>query len=433
MKRALIITYYWPPSGGAGVQRWLKFVKYLPDEGWIPVVVTPENPEMPYIDESLIKDIPASAEILKLPIFEPYGLYNKLTGKKKGTKFQHGFLNDGSRSSSFAEKLAVWIRGNIFIPDARVLWVRPTVRYLMRYLRENPVDIIITTGPPHSIHLIGRQLKRKLNIPWVADYRDPWTGIYYFDKLMLTAPAKNIHRKLEKACLNEADHLITVGATMQKDFGALTSTPVSVITNGYDQSDYENIPAGVAKKFTLLYTGMFLPDQNPVELWQVLKELTIENQQFKSLLELRFIGKTDAGIVQEIMNNELNDFLQLSSYVPHEDLPGIQHQAALLLLSINRIQNAPYILTGKVFEYLASRKPILAICPEESDVAAIIKETNTGWVVPFHNKEVLRQTILEAFDDYINNRSRFQPILLERYSRKSLTTALSEIMNKLVS
>lgn len=165
----------------------------------------------------------------------------------------------------------------------------------------------------------------------------------------------------------------------------------------------------------------------------MLKELTIENQQFKSLLELRFIGKTDAGIVQEIMNNELNDFLQLSSYVPHEDLPGIQHQAALLLLSINRIQNAPYILTGKVFEYLASRKPILAICPEESDVAAIIKETNTGWVVPFHNKEVLRQTILEAFDDYINNRSRFQPILLERYSRKSLTTALSEIMNKLVS
>lgn len=433
MKRVLIITYYWPPSGGAGVQRWLKFVKYLPDEGWTPVVVTPENPEMPYIDESLLKDIPAGTEIMRLPIAEPYTLYNKLTGKKKGTKFQHGFLKEKDQSPSWAEKVAIWIRGNVFIPDARVLWVRPTVRFLTEYLRKNPVDLIVTTGPPHSIHLIGKQLKKKCRIPWIADFRDPWTGIYYFDKLMLSAPAKKYHQMLEKSSFNQADHLITVGSTMQRDFRKLTPTPVSVITNGYDHSDYESVTPLQPHKFTLLYTGMFLPDQNPKELWQVLKELSNENADFESSLDLQFIGKTDAGIIDDIHQHGLSRFLKLSAYVPHEELPARQQHAALLLLSINRIQNAPYILTGKVFEYLASGKPILAICPAESDVAKIIRETSTGWIVPFNCEKLLKQALLEAFADFTNKSSRFTPHHREKYSRKSLTKELTEIMNAVVA
>ncbi|MBE9481851.1 MAG: glycosyl transferase family 1, partial [Bacteroidetes bacterium] len=175
MKKVLIITYYWPPSGGAGVQRWLKFVKYLREFGWEPIVYTPENPEAPDIDNSLEKDIPDNLTVIKRKIWEPYTAYKKFIGQEKEQKINAGFLSE-NKKPKLSENISVWIRGNFFIPDARKFWIKPSVKFLTNYLKNNPVDAMISSGPPHSMHMIALGLKQRLGIPWLADFRDPWTN-----------------------------------------------------------------------------------------------------------------------------------------------------------------------------------------------------------------------------------------------------------------
>ncbi len=430
MKKVLIITYYWPPSGGAGVQRWLKFVKHLRENNWEPVVYTPLNPEIPYRDESLLHDIPTDIEVISTKIFEPYAWYNMLTGKKKNAPFQHGFLKDQQdKKPRFSEQLAIWIRGNFFIPDARTFWVRPSVRFLRDYVKKHPVDLIVSSGPPHSLHLIAKGLKKNSHLPWVADFRDPWTGIYYFDKLKLTALAKKIHHRLEQQCLDTADHIITVGQTMKNDFARQTTTPITVVTNGFDEEDFAEKGHSPSEKFSIFYSGMFLPDQNPPELWQVLQEIVNENIAFAQQLELRFIGRCDAKILQGISDHDLNPYLVLEDYVPHAALPALQQAASLLLLSINRIENASYILTGKVFEYLAAARPILAFCPDNSDVANIINETRSGYTIAFGQKSRLKTLLLELFMQHQNNQLRLTGQDVSAYSRKALTKQMADIFN----
>ncbi len=432
MKRVLIITYYWPPSGGSGVQRWLKFVKYLREFGWEPVVYTPVNPEMPYEDTSLLCDEPDGLEVLKTKIFEPYQLYNLFTGRKRKARFQHGFLkSDKSEFQSLSQRLSVWIRGNLFVPDARMCWIKPSVKFLTKYLRNHPVDAIVSTGPPHSMHLIALKIKQKTDIPWLADFRDPWTGIYYFDKLQVGRKALRKHKRLEKECLDKADILVTVGRTMQHDFKALTATPIEVITNGYDEDDLPSGSSFGPVDFTIMYSGIFLPDQNPVELWPCLSEMRARNPDFRKSMKLHFLGRTDASILADIEANGLDECLRLSDYVPHAEVTVQQQYAALLLLSINRIQNAPYILTGKVFEYLAARRPILAFCPPQSDVAEIIRETNGGWVVPFGETEMLKQSLKEAFEWYKSGLT-WPSVGIETYSRKVLTQRMAALLNNLI-
>ncbi len=434
MKRVLILTYYWPPSGGAGVQRWLKFVKHLRRFNWEPVVVTPTNPERPYEDPSLTKDIPADTQIITIHIKEPYTWYKRFTGRQKGETFQHGFLREKKQKSpGLKEKLSVWIRGNIFIPDARVLWVRPTTKFLSKYLQAHPVDLIVSTGPPHSVHLIAKALKRKHKTAWIADFRDPWTGIYYFDKLMLTCITKRIHHRLERSVLNNADHIVVVGNTMKHDFQQITVRPITVITNGYDQEDFEKVSLQRPDKFRMAYTGMFLPDQNPPELWQALSELIQEHEDFGKWFELLLVGKTDQSILQQIHKTGLGEHTHIQDYVPHSDLPYVWEKAAVLLLSINRIPNAAYILTGKVFEYLGSGRPILAICPESGDIAGIIKETKTGIVVPFNQKERLKDSILKLFTDYKHQKSTLHSIAITKYSRLSLTQQMAEVFDEVTT
>lgn len=197
-KRVLIISYYWPPTGGSGVQRWVKFAKYLPSEGWQPVIYTPLNPEAITVDESLISEIPPEVEVIKRKIFEPYNIYRALTGKK-GRTAQSGEVNPiNSQKKSFTQKVSMWIRGNMFIPDPRCFWIGPSVRFLKKYLKEHPVDVIVSTGPPHSMHLIARKVARSTGIPWVADFRDPWTKMFYFKHLALSPWAERKHARLEK-------------------------------------------------------------------------------------------------------------------------------------------------------------------------------------------------------------------------------------------
>ena len=426
MKKVLIITYYWPPSGGAGVQRWLKFVKYLREFGWEPIVYTPENAEMPSLDNSLIKDVPEGVEVLKTPIWEPYDAYKKLVGQKKEEKINAGFLSENKKPKR-TEKLAVWVRGNFFIPDARKFWIKPSVEYLKNYLKDNPVDVIISTGPPHSMHLIAKEIKRSLEIKWVADFRDPWTNIDFYKDLMLSNAADKKHKRLEKEVIQEADVVLSVGATMGKELTELGAKRSEVITNGYDIE--ENVePVVLDNKFSIAHIGTMTKSRNPTILWEILSSLAEENEKFKNRLEIKLVGKVDVTVMDSIEKFNLSSYVRKIKYLPHNEVVLEQRKSHLLLLVINDTPNAKGILTGKFFEYMSSGRPTLCIGPNDGDVAEIMRETEAGSVFESKDGEALKQYILKSFE---GNSAFKTNSFVEKYSRKLLTKKLVSILDSI--
>lgn len=283
MNKVLIVTYYWPPAGGPGVQRWLKFVKYLRDFNIEPIVFIPENPNYPITDAAFLKEVPEGIKIIQQPIFEPYQLASFLSSKKT-KRISSGIIQ--TKNQSTLEKILLWIRGNLFIPDARKYWIKPSVKAIANILQQESIDTVITTGPPHSVHLIGLGLKEKLGVTWLADFRDPWTTIGYHKKLKLTEGAKRKHKFLEKRVLNVADHVIVTSPSTKSEFQALTQQPISVITNGFDEYHITEQP--LDKEFTMVHIGSLLTGRNPENLWRVLSEIISENIAFKKIFKLRF-------------------------------------------------------------------------------------------------------------------------------------------------
>jgi glycosyltransferase involved in cell wall biosynthesis len=431
MNKVLVITYYWPPAGGAGVQRWLKFVKYLRSFGWEPIVYTPENGELPDVDESLLKDIPEGITVIKRPIREPYGVYKKLTGQKKEDRIRAAFLTE-KKKPSMMERISVWIRGNFFIPDARKFWIRPSVKFLTAYLKEHPVDIIVSTGPPHSMHCIGLKLKRKLNIPWVADFRDPWTGIDFYSDLMLSKSSDRKHRRMEKEVLTEANAVITIGKTMADEFHKIVSRDYCVITNGFDEEDYQDKKPALSEKFSITHAGSLVKTRNPVLLWKVLSSLLKENNHFKNDLEIHLIGKVDYSVMESIAAFGLEKYVRKTDYLPHSEVITEQMRSQLLLLLINDTANSKGILTGKFFEYLASGRPVLAIGPEDGDIAAILNETKAGKICGFSNEEQLLNIVKTFYQDFQEGILSAESYGTEGYSRKRLTEKLTHVFSKAV-
>ena len=282
-RKVLIITYYWPPSGGSGVQRWLKFVKYLPGFGFEPYVFTPENPSFSIRDESLSLDVPKEAEIIRFPIWEPYDAFFRIAsffGSKKPPE-SAGFV--AGKEMSLFQKISTWIRGNFFIPDPRVFWVRPSVRFLTDFLREKNIQTIITTGPPHSVHRIGYRLKKKNpSITWLADFRDPWSEWGLLDSLMVGNIARRIHRKMESQVLKTADKVITITPFYVRMFEKLSGRPVSLLTNGYDEDDFKNLVIQPTQKFIIRHVGIVNEKCDPRPFMEALEELTLEHTGFKS-------------------------------------------------------------------------------------------------------------------------------------------------------
>lgn len=424
-KKLLIITYYWPPAGGPGVQRWLKFVKYLPDFGVQPIVYIPENPTYPIVDEALISEVSDKAIILKHKIFEPYQLAG-IFSKKQTKKISSGIIPN-QKKQTFLEKILLWVRGNLFIPDARKYWVKPSVDYLKKYIQENEIDIIVTSGPPHSLHLIGLQLKNDLKINWLADFRDPWTTIGYHKALKLSSYAAKKHKVLEKKVLTTADTIIVTSKTTKTEFQAITNQPIEVITNGYD---VENIPRQkLDEKFTISHIGSFLSDRNPAILWEVLSELVSENENFASRFQLNLIGKVSQEIIDSISKFNLSSYCNLVGYVSHNEAIVFQKKSQILLLIEINSPETKSIIPGKLFEYMVSERPIIAIGPKESDFAEIITTTNTGVFFTYDEKERLKKTILANFELYLENKLQVYPVGLQQYSRKSLTEKLVKILN----
>ena len=426
MKRVLVITYYWPPAGGPGVQRWLKFVTYFKEFGIDPIVFIPDNPHYPITDESIGSELPEGIQIIRFPIKEPYGFAN-LISKKKITQVSSGIIT--KRKQSVLEKVLLWIRGNFFIPDARIGWVKPSINFLRNFIADHHVEAIITSGPPHSLHLIGKSLKEETGIKWVADFRDPWTTIHYHKSLRLTKRAQKKHIALESEVLTKADHVVVTSATTKKEFQKITQTPIEVITNGYDSND--NFKLNLDIKFTLSHIGTLLSNRNPIVLWEALSELCSENPEFSKDLLIQLAGSVSDAILISIQKYGLMDQCVALGYLSHQKAIQLQYNSQVLLLIEMNLPETKAIIPGKLFEYLAAKRPILAIGPVDSDVEKIIEETNSGSYFDYSEKEKLKKQIGLFYSEYREGHLTLNSKGLSKFSRKTLTSKMSDLIKSL--
>ncbi len=423
MKRALIITYYWPPAGGPGVQRWLKFVKYFREFGVEPIVYAPKNPNYPLVDENFSSEIPSDIEIIKQSIKEPYR-FAKLFSKKKTKQISSGIIS--KKEISAMEKLMLYIRGNFFIPDARVGWVKPSVSFLSKYISENPVDVVITTGPPHSLHLIGMQLQKDLNVKWISDFRDPWTTIHYHKSLRLSKASARKHKALEASVLKSADIITVTSPTTKKEFGMITEKPIEVITNGYDIAEKSDFTTDSV--FSISHIGSLLSERNPEVLWKILAEICKENAPFKNDLQLKFAGALSEEVKQSLENFALIGNCEILGYVSHSEALQLQNKSqVLLLVEINSAETRA-IIPGKIFEYLAARRPIIALGPKESDIEGIIAETKSGKFFSYWDDDELKAEILQLYKGFKNGHLKVSSEGIEKYSRKELTKQMASLI-----
>ncbi|KPM33257.1 Glycosyl transferase group 1 [Croceitalea dokdonensis DOKDO 023] len=423
MQKVLIICYYWPPAGGPGVQRWLKFVKYLPEFGFEPLVYVPENPNYPMIDDSLVNEVPKGLRVIKQPIFEPYQLASFLSEKK--TKRISSGLIPRSSKQSFLERLMLWVRGNLFIPDARKFWVGPSVEYLSDIIRKESITTIITTGPPHSVHLIGLKIRQLHQLKWVADFRDPWTSIGYHKKLKLTKASQKKHQLLEKAVLENADHIITTSKTTKKEFASLSKRPITVITNGFDG---ELVEVALDDAFSIAHIGSLLTDRNPELLWELLQELCEEIPKFREQLSIQLIGVVGDAVKASIAKYGLVNQVSFLGYVPHKTVLHKQRQSQVLLLLEIDAPETVGIIPGKLFEYMHANRPILAIGPKHWEAADIISDTKSGKCLVSGDREGLKKALLEYYKAFQKNQLRCTPTGIVKYSRRELTRRLANTL-----
>jgi glycosyltransferase involved in cell wall biosynthesis len=430
MKKVLIITYYWPPMGGGGVQRWLKTTKYLREFGWEPVIFTADGSEISMHDESLLSDIPSGVKVIKAPIWEPFDLYKRLMGKKD-EKINPGFLQK-EKGNSFLQKFSVWVRGNFFIPDAKKFWYKPAIRKLNSFLKNNSIDVIVSTGPPHTTHLIAQKIAKKFNIPWMADFRDPWTNIDFYHQLKLTYWADKKHKRLEKKVLKDADVMVTVSKSWAKDFLRISGIEPIVITNGFDPDDFlEAGKLSLDKKFSITHIGSLNKDRNPFIFWEVINELINEHSNFATDLEIKLIGPIDISVNEELEKHNLISKTTLIDSLPHKDVLSHLIQSQLLLLPLNDVPNIDGVIPGKMYEYFGAKRPIICIGKEDGDAADIIHETQTGIVVGFKDKIKLKTELLDFYNQYKSGSLHLNSKDYLKYSRKELAFKIADILNTL--
>ena len=425
MKNVLIISYYWPPNTGSGVQRWLKFSKYLPEFNWHPIVVTPDNPYIELKDKKLEAEISNKVTVIKFPIWEPYSIKDKIFGKQKKSQTS-GLI---SKDNSFTNRLLNWIRGNFFIPDPKKYWIKPTVKNLKGILDKQNIDVTISTGPPHSMHLIAFELKKIYHdVKWIADFRDPWTKLDILEDFNLNYRSRTLHKRLESEVLTNADLVLTVGERWANDFIDLGAKNVKVITNGYDLDDFLHYKANKTNKFIVGHYGIMNHLRNPSNFWFALNMLCSENNDFNDKLEIRLSGNIDNEIIKEIKSYPfLRNKLVLLGFINHKDVIEEYSNANLLLLLLFNSKSGEGNYPGKIFEYFASKKPILSFGPKESDVKNLL-DNNYGI---YHHYQQQSSVIKNDILSFFNEDFEFKSIEKDKYSRKSLTMNLVNILENL--
>lgn len=427
MKKVLVIAYYWPPSGGSGVQRWVKMCKYLPQNGWLPVVYTPLNPALTAVDDTLAADVPAEVEVIRRRIIEP-GQFSRKTTNAQVTPIN-------GQKKTLKQRIAMWIRGNLFIPDPRVLWVLPSVRFLCRYLREHHVDAIVSTGPPHSMHLIAKMVARRTGLPWVADFRDPWTRMFYFKHLSLTPRAESLHVKMELSVLDGATRVVAVSPLVQLDFQQATETPVELITNGFDAQDFPDMPRSSfsSEHFTLLHAGLFAADGNPTVLWEALGEMVASDSDFARDFRLVLCGKTDSAVVSALCEAGLGDNFTDLGYVDHKSVVQRMKEAAALMLPLRKEPEYRATLPGKLFEYLAARRPVIGVGQKDGAMAAILSSTGAGQCFDWDEKQAMKTWIAACYQAWKKGELGDNQADLSAYSREGLAASYARLLNEITS
>lgn len=390
LKKVLIITYYWPPASTAGVHRWLKFANALKKLGVEPILYVPENPSYPLTDPKLNEET-EGLQVVRRKILEPYNLFKGFTGKEG---VNTGFITEVKSKKSWKEELSIWVRGNLFIPDARKFWIKPSVRFLKRYLKENPVDMIISTGPPHSLHLIAARLKEQLGTPWMADFRDPWTTMDYYKKMKISAWADRIHRKLEGKVIREADLVTVVSSQMMREFEEMYRVKSTIFYGGYTEKGLAPDPSAWYERLNIVHAGTLLKDRNPIILWKALSSLKTEQPELYSFIRVTLVGRVDVTVKETIDAFGISDAVIYTGNVSHGESMNHQRNASVLLLSIDNIENSQFVVTSKVFEYIGAKRPILCIGNTTGDVADIVNQLENSLVIGFDDEQRMKEQLI---------------------------------------
>lgn len=424
-KKVLIISYYWPPSGGAGVQRWVKFCKYLPQFKIDPIVLTVNDGTYPLIDETLVDEVPKELEVYRSKAFEPYSIFGKLLGKdSQAVSTPSTAFN--TENESWLKKIGVWIRANLFIPDARVGWIPSATSLAGKIIKEHQIDTIISTGPPNSTHLIGTSLKKKHpNIKWVMDMRDPWTEIFYNKSLPRTEIASKIDVFFEKRALGLADEVVVVSEGMSKLQFTIKNRNYSVIPNGFDHTDFLKATK-TNPKFTIKYIGSMTSTAIPYSFFEALKKIPVD---IRSKIEVNLIGSINSKVHEIIREHGLNDVISISDYIPHLEAKKEMQSADILLLVIPESEDNELIITGKLFDYIGSQTPILLIGPKNGDAANIIQKYRLGICYEYEDTKGLYDALKSILNgEEIEYQQWKKPLKEHPFSRFSLTAKLAEVL-----
>lgn len=442
-KYVLIITYYFPPAGGPGVQRVTKFIKYLSDFGWTPIVLAPENPEYQARDESLAKELPADLIVRRAPIFEPYALYRKFTGKPAGQSLDVNVIKEAGAKLSMSERIAELIRGTLFIPDARIGWYWSAVKEGKRILREYPVSMIYSSSPPYTPALIARKMKRVSRKPWVVGFRDPWTGFHNTpDRWLL--PQK-IDTSLEHSVFSEADLVEVAWKGIAEDAMAkypdLPREKFIHIPNGFDSADFPE--PDIAKratrpsnaKCTITYSGSLYGPRNPLSFLKAIEGLIERREIEPAKMHLRFVGRFGAEIHEMLDRSLIRAMVEKIEYVPHARAVELLLDSDALLLIVDEVPTVEHIVPGKVYEYLGAMRPIIAIAPPRGAIGELLRETHAGEAVAQADIDAQARLIKQIYDDWSKGTSNFpmNPAEISRYERREATRALAGLFDRLTS
>ncbi len=413
--KLLLISYYWPPSGGSGVQRWLNFSNNLVKKGWDITVFTAKNANYPIIDNGLNRIVDKSIKVFRIPILEP-------------TRFLKKNNSDNINSSNFINKFILWIRANIFFPDSRMFWIKKVAKQASDYIKQNDINCLITTAPPFSTHIIGLKIKRKTNIKWISDFRDPWSDFFQFKLLPMTSYQKNKHSNFEKKCLSFSDAVITTSPSLTKKFSLINSNSYT-ITNGFN-SFKKNVETD---KFLLMYSGVMKSIQNPKNLWKILNEICIENKDFSNDLMVRFIGDFDNEIIANKDIKLIESKVKFEEYIEKSKLDIEISKANVLILTSVNLKDANNIIPGKLFYYFSFKRPIIAFSNLNSDVSDIISKSKTGKVFDFMSHVDLKNHILELYSEYRSKKNSFDPTGIASYSYKNLSENVDALLKKTIN
>ncbi len=428
-KKVLVITYYWPPCGGIGVLRNLKFVKYLRDFGWEPIVYTVENPSYPYLDFQNEKEIPEGITVLKGKIWEPLHLFKKISGRKKSDTLQNITATTSSKKL-WIDDFGIWVRGNFFVPDARAGWIRPSTKVLSEYLKDHPVDAILTDGPPHTNTVIGMRMAQKFNIPWLADFQDPWTQVDYYKLMHIGKLADKKHKRLEQEVFKTANKITIASPSWKHDIESIGAKNVDVIYYGYDEADFKNFQKQKTNYFKIFHAGLLGNDRNISCFFEVIKEILEEKPELHSIIRLDFAGEVDFSNKQAVTKNGLDAITTFHGMIPRKEVISHYETSSVLLLPINQAENAQGRIPGKLFECMRTYSPILIFGPSNGDVKQIVEAKKLGISVEYQTeKEIQKNYLLMLIDKHLQGIQLLDSNDISEFSNYELTKKLAGYLN----